>query len=481
MGGTRSRRFFSRHWWVHACGVGGPAGRRPIPPALLLLGFLAAPAPARAQNGPLVLAFYYAWYDMATWDRPLPDYPAQRYISADPATIERHVLWARQAGIDALVQSWYGPWTANNQTETNFALLLDIAARYGLFAAVDLEVTSPFISAPADVVAALRHVLTVHAAHPAYLRAGGRPVVFFWRQQRYPVETWETIRREVDPDHRSLWIAEGTDLEYLRVFDGNHLYSVAWSATPEDVLIRWGNRVRDWGRKNGRAPLWVATVMPGYDDRATGRADAFVRDRAGGDYYRRCWQGTIASGADWVILTSFNEWMEGTQIEPSVHYGEFYLDLTRELAAAYRAAPAAAPLPPATASPPSPTPVPLTSVPAPSPAPSPTPFPTSTPAPFPTPTRRRPSSPPRRHTPQRRQPPCRRPLRNLRANPAALPSPGWNTGRWGTAAPPASGTMRRIWRWEQRPCWPSGRDCGEDGNKGDTAPQPSRPASCFLL
>ncbi|MDW7992238.1 MAG: glycoside hydrolase family 99-like domain-containing protein [Anaerolineae bacterium] len=358
---------------------------------LLFLSFcLQGRTPSAAQGERLVLAFYYAWYDQATWGKGLPDLPAQPYASTDPAAIERHVLWAKRAGIDGFVQSWYGPRTQNNQTESNFALLLDIAARHGFFAAVDLEVTSPFIGSVGDVVAALRHALAVHAAHPAYLRVGGRPVVFFWRQQRFPVETWEAIRQEVDPERRSLWIAEGTALEYLRVFDGNHLYSVAWSEAPEGVLTRWGKRVRDWGLQNGRAPLWVATVMPGYDDRATGRADAFVRDRAGGEYYRRCWQGAIASGADWVIITSFNEWMEGTQIEPSVGYGESYLDLTRELAGAFRAAPASAPPQPLTAPSLSPTPMSIPPTPTATPAstaapsPTPTPSPTTTATPSPT-------------------------------------------------------------------------------------------------
>ncbi|MCX7855887.1 MAG: glycoside hydrolase family 99-like domain-containing protein, partial [Anaerolineae bacterium] len=343
---------------------------------LVLIGLRAPTLHASGER--LVLAFYYAWYDMATWERPLSDYPVQRYISADPAAIERHVLWARQAGVDALVQSWYGPWTANNQTETNFALLLDIAARHGLYAAVDLELTSPFIHSTGDVVAALRHLRTVHAAHPAYLRVGGRPVIFFWRQERYPVETWAAIRQEVDPNRETVWIAEGTNLDYLQVFDGNHLYSVAWDPAPEGVLVRWGRRVRDWSARNGAEKFWVPTVLPGYDDRATGRANAFVRDRAGGEYYRRCWQGATASGADWVIITSFNEWMEGTQIEPSVGYGDSYLNLTRELAGAYRAGASLAAVPAAPPSPsplPSPTPSPLPPTATPTPAPSPTPTP----------------------------------------------------------------------------------------------------------
>lgn len=391
---------------------------------LLALLFFWGQRPSAAQGERLVLAFYYAWYDHTTWQRGLPDLPAQPYASADPAAVERHVLWAQRAGIDAFVQSWYGPWVQNNQTETNFALLLEIAARHGFFAAVDLEVTSPFIGSPADVAAALRHALTVHAAHPAYLRVGGRPVVFFWRQQRYPVETWEAIRQEVDPGRQSLWIAEGTDLEYLRVFDGNHLYSVAWSEAPEGVLTRWGNRVRDWGLRNGRAPLWVATVMPGYDDRATGRADAFVRDRAGGEYYRRCWQGAIASRADWVVITSFNEWMEGTQIEPSASYGEFYLDLTRELAAAFRAAPAAAPIPPTPT--PSPPPPPTPTLPPPSPTASPTPSPSPSPSPSPTPTATQTPvpSPTATSAPTVPPSPAPSPVPTLPASPTPVPAAG---------------------------------------------------------
>ena len=37
------------------------------------------------------------------------------------------------------------------------------------------------------------------------------------------------------------------------------------------------------------------------------------------------------------IVTTFNEWMESTQIEPSVQYGDEYLQITRQNADQYRA------------------------------------------------------------------------------------------------------------------------------------------------
>jgi hypothetical protein len=375
--------------------------KRRTPCVLLVLPILAVcivPAVAQGESGvqlnaPLVLAFYYAWYDQTTWQKPLPDLPAPTYVSSDTAAIERHVLWAQQAGIDAFVQSWYGPQVENNQTETNFSALLDIAGQHGFRAAVDLEVTGPFIHSEADVIAALQYVLTVHANHPAYLRVGGKPVLFFWRQDRYSVESWNAIRDQVDAQRASLWIMEGTELDYLGPFDGDHLYSVAWDAEPEGALVRWGQRVRDWSDQHGAFRYWVATVMPGYDDRVTGRANAFVRERAGGDYYCRCWGGAAQSGADMVIVTSFNEWMEGTQIEPSVGYGDLYLSLTRELGDQYRVGVLPTAAPQQAVAGPAATPTPLPSSPPtapPSPTPSPSATPTSTPLPtstlIPTPT-----------------------------------------------------------------------------------------------
>ncbi|MGD1992341.1 MAG: glycoside hydrolase family 99-like domain-containing protein, partial [Anaerolineae bacterium] len=220
---------------------------------------------------------------------------------------------------------------------------LDVAARHGFAAAVDFEVTGPFFETQADVVAGLEHLLAVHTRHPAYLHVGGRPVIFFWRQNRFPVETWYDIRDRVDPERSSIWIMEGVDLSYLGPFDGTHLYSVAWDSEPGATLRRWGEQIRQWNAEHGSVKYWVATVMPGYNDLVTGRSDAFVRDRAGGAYYRDCWEGAIQSKADWVVITSFNEWLEGSQIEPSQAYGEQYLELTRELGTIYRSS---EPLPP---------------------------------------------------------------------------------------------------------------------------------------
>ena len=300
-------------------------------------------AQARAQNNTqsderLVLAFYYAWFDMLTWEKPLPDKPLQLYHSSDVYVIQRHAREAREAGIDALVQAWYGPDMTNNQTESNFRILLDQAQIQGIRAAVSVDMGGPFLRSEEAVLTALQALRDGRAQHPAYLRVDGRPVIFFWRQEQFSIATWQAIRAQVDPERKMLWIAEGVQLDYLEVFDGLYLYSVAWSATPAAVLLRWGAAVDQWNAQHNATRYWVATVMPGYDDLATGRSDAFVRPREGGAYYRECWQGAAQSDADWVVITSFNEWLEATHIEPSTLYGDFYIGLTAELATVYRSA-----------------------------------------------------------------------------------------------------------------------------------------------
>jgi hypothetical protein len=310
---------------------------------VLLLGLVAGGPGVSATNARqdqrLVLAFYYAWYGTHNWTYDqVPDLPLSPYNSADRATIERHVREARGAGIDALVQAWYGP-AKNQQTDSNFAVLLSAAQAQGLQASVSVNVNSPFMPDRASLVNGLTYLLTVHARHPAFLRYGGKPVIVFWRQQNLSVDAWVSIRAQVDPDRKTLWLAEGDDTTWLSVFDGLYLYSITWkeNTNPLYTAAKMRQRVNAYNAEHGTQKVWVATTMPGYDDtHIAGRAGRFAYPRSP-DYYRTTWQAAMASTPEMVMITSYNEWPEGTMIEPSVTYGDTFLKLTRELAAAYRA------------------------------------------------------------------------------------------------------------------------------------------------
>jgi hypothetical protein len=59
-----------------------------------------------------------------------------------------------------------------------------------------------------------------------------------------------------------------------------------------------------------------------------------VIPRADGRFYREYWalsEEFLDPQCPVMLLTSFNEWHEGTEIEPSREFGESYLTLTDEL------------------------------------------------------------------------------------------------------------------------------------------------------
>lgn len=309
--------------------------------SLLVLATLWLLSTLQAQAGGerLVLAHYYTWFDENTWSYDkMADLPAQPYVSRDTGVMGRHIDQAKAAGIDAFLVAWYGNAGGSNQTEPNLAAMLNEAAARNFRVGILFETTSPFFAGTGDATAALSHALSTHANHPAFLRVDGKPVIFFWRPQLWSVDTWQAIRNQVDPNHNSIWIAEGVDMAYQAVFDGHHLYSNTWNP-PTDLtwtnnkFARWVNDART---AYGTYKYWVATVMPGYNDIRTGRSNGFANDRQGGAYYETSWQAAIASNPDWIVITSFNEWPEGSHIEPSAAYGNHYLDLTARWSGIYK-------------------------------------------------------------------------------------------------------------------------------------------------
>ena len=318
---------------------------------------------AQSSSDPLVFAFYYPWFDQNTWSYDtLSDLPAEPYVSADRGVMGRQIDQAKRAGIDAFLVAWYGPG-GGNQTESNLAAMLEEANARGFKIGVLFETTSPFFGGVGDVTGALQHLQSTYVNHPAFLRVDGRPVVFFWRPTIYGVDTWSSIRAQVDPNHGNIWISEGVDTSYLSVFDGHHLYSNTWNP-PADLNAtnqKFASRVAQARDSYGATKFWVATVMPGYNDlKARG---GFARDREGGNYFAQSWSAAIASNPSWIVINSFNEWPEGSYIEPSAAFGDLFLGLSASYSQQFKSGGGAAIafVPP----PPIPTPIPPTPTPPP--------------------------------------------------------------------------------------------------------------------
>ncbi|MGQ9553253.1 MAG: glycoside hydrolase family 99-like domain-containing protein [Anaerolineae bacterium] len=314
------------------------------------------PAPAGPGRYPrLVLASYFPWYDDATWDGcniSNGDKPLQPYSSDDPAAIARQVQMALGAGIDGFVSHWFAP---GERTDRNFAQILAQSQGTG-FQSTVMFLRSQWPGSPAptqqNVAEALRYIIGTYGSHPNFLRLEGKPVIFFADVYRVPTvagqspqDAWQAIRNQVDPGGNTWWIAEGLDPLYLTVFDGLYVYKITHAAFPNDYVKspRWGAQVRQWEQNTGKPKLWIATITPGWDDlRAGCKADIRVpsqphrREREDGAFYRATFDSAIASAPDWLLVQTFNEWVEGSYIEPSVQYGDRYLQLTREFAASFK-------------------------------------------------------------------------------------------------------------------------------------------------
>jgi hypothetical protein len=314
-------------------------------------------------SGRAVLANYFPWYDPATWDTGCTsdkDRPRDGvYSSDDEAVIARHIRQAQAAGLDGLAVHWFA---RDNRTDANLARVLDLSPD-------GFDSTVTFLrhilpgTKQGDVVDALRYLIATYGQHPRLFRVDGRPVLLFADILRVPntrgtrpgsdkdvgtaVATWKAIRAAVDPGHEWWWIAEGLQDDYLAVFDGLYVYKIDHECCPNTYsnASRWAGWVRDWEVQTGQDKLWAATVMPGWDDLNSAKrqcadlrvsSEPFARQREDGAYYARTWEAAIASQPDFILVHSFNEWVEGSYIEPSAKYGDEYLTLTAQWAARYR-------------------------------------------------------------------------------------------------------------------------------------------------
>ncbi|PYR47836.1 MAG: hypothetical protein DMF95_15620 [Acidobacteria bacterium] len=299
----------------------------------------------------LVLAHYYPWYTSDTWRDPqMADRPQRPYSTDAQSDVNTEAAQALAAGIDAFSVSWQGLEADNGFNDRRMRIVLEAGRVSGLRVCAYTETyvanagNDPAMPTdPQTVFEWLADLVDRYGSHPAYLRVAGRPVIFIYRAPLLTPSEWTELMARLRRTGRNpLLVGDFVRSPLIEPFDGEYQYTNIFSsgAALADLNGTESLRVRTYNllRQGDRRRLWVASVTPGFDDRRLAdRQTPHVVDRSNGSVYDEQWRTAIDTGADWVIVTSWNEWFENTEIEPGERYGTTYLERTRFWAGAFKA------------------------------------------------------------------------------------------------------------------------------------------------
>ncbi|HDZ45065.1 MAG TPA: hypothetical protein ENH80_14125, partial [Phycisphaerae bacterium] len=215
----------------------------------------------------------------------------------------------------------------------------------GISACIYYEKVPPPItpkSAADDIV----RVLAKYGGHPAYLKVDGKPVVFIYGRAigQLGAGGWldaiERVRKASKGG--AVFIGEPPSPATAWVFDGLHSYCPAGHLRGMSLAQggKWAAASYPQQVRNalGKGRISTLTVIPGYDDTKI-RTPGLKVPRHGRQLYETLWEKAIAANPRWVLITSFNEWHEGSEIEPSLEEGRAYLDATKRFTARFKSTP----------------------------------------------------------------------------------------------------------------------------------------------
>ena len=278
-----------------------------------LCAFLLVPAAAQARPVRSAI-FFYPWYsnpvhdgEYSHWQQnghaPPFDiasafFPARgAYSSSDPRVLRAQMRDIKAARVDQVVSSWWGWASAEDE---RLPEVVRVARERRLAVAVQLE---PYAGRTVDTVGSdLQHLGEL-----------GIRDVYVYRAEDFLPSDWSRLNLR---------------LSGLRIFaQTNHVGFAARSGFAGfytyDILEYGGAKFGRFCRQAHAAGILCApSVGPGYHAYPA-NGDPRVKPREAGATYDSMWGAAVDAGADIVTITSYNEWGEGTQIEPAGRRGTY--------------------------------------------------------------------------------------------------------------------------------------------------------------
>jgi hypothetical protein len=255
--------------------------------------------PSFQPRFPIRAAFYYPWFPEAWRQRGIQPYTVYRpsagfYDGSAPTTVRRHVRSMSYGRIEAGIASWWGQGTP---TDTRMETLLRVTGAMGsrLRWTVYYEPEGQGDPPAARIAADLAYIARRHGRDRSFLRVRRRPVVFVYADRG---DGCDMAARWARANTRDAFVV----LKVFRGFarcprqpSGWHQYSPVVAADAQ----------------RGRS----FAISPGFHK--VGEPVRLARDIA---RFRRSIRAMIASRAPWQLITTFNEWGEGSAVESAAQW-----------------------------------------------------------------------------------------------------------------------------------------------------------------
>lgn len=309
-----------------------------------------------------VAAFYYGWYSNSTdysqtvpfniiddkawrhWDGTIPsdeltitNHPIYGlYDSADPFVIEKHLRQGEWAELDSFILSY---WGINTPTSDNFINMLEVAKYIDSNLSLSLYFETGMGDLPKlsedDAVdflyGELKYIYGIMTSdeYKNYIwYEDNKPVLFAYVVQWLTSTVWGSVLNQLEKEGISFYLVAdrpGFLPSYNSLFQATHQYD-GYAPVRDNIVLETNLRLKKNAMRYNQ--LYIASVHPGYDDTNV-REGNTPMERQDGDYYGKRWEDAISMNPDWIAIVSWNEWHEGTEIEPSVEHGNKALKQTK--------------------------------------------------------------------------------------------------------------------------------------------------------
>ena len=259
---------------------------------------------------------------------PSVTFPASGlYSSHDPSLIRLHLYQLSQIGVDGIVLQWLHPkrQTDNDNATVGYIdktmqLLIKCSHEFNMKVAIQIDEYKDRTSI--SVEEDMAYVLSNFANDKSYLRIKGKPVLFI--RDPYKLHNFNFNKNFYVVG--SVKKEEHIDDAIECGFDGIYTFHVSEGDTYCSNILNW-EIIHE--KTFSRGIDFFPTVGPGYNkERLDTWSYKLTRKREGFNYYDRMWNKSIDIEPTSIIINSFNDWLEGTSIEPVVSRKGFELDET---------------------------------------------------------------------------------------------------------------------------------------------------------